>query len=205
MTRLLAVAGVALPVFWVSLVLIYLCFYRWHLVPPPMGRLGPLVAPPPAATGWLLVDSALARDWAVMGDAARQLVLPVAVLAFAAVAPIARIARTSMLDVLATPYVRAARSLGIPWRSVVWTYALRNAMLPVLTMIAIVYGYLLGGSVLVETLFAWPGMGRYAFNAISGNDYPAVQGFILYATVVYLVIFFAVDLLSALLDPRVAA
>lgn len=202
-TRVLAVAGVALPVFWVSLVLIYLCFYRWHLVPPPMGRLGAMATPPPVVTGFLLIDSALARDWAVLRDAARQLILPVAVLAFAAVAPLARIARTSMLDVLGTPYIRATQSLGVPWRSVVWTYALRNAMLPVLTMVAIVYGFLLGGSVLVETLFAWPGMGRYAFNAISGNDYPAVQGFILYATVVYLVIFVVVDLVSALLDPRV--
>jgi len=202
-TRVLAVAGLALPVFWVSLVLIYLCFYVWHLVPPPIGRLPALVTPPPPVTGWMVVDSALARNWAVLGDAARQLILPVAVLALAAVAPLARVARTSMLDVLGAEHIRATRSLGIPWRRVVWTYALRNAMLPVLTMLAIVYGYLLGGSVLVETLFAWPGMGRYAFNAISGNDYPAAQGFILYATVVYLVIFIVVDVCSAILDPRI--
>jgi peptide/nickel transport system permease protein len=204
-TRLLSVAGVALPVFWVSLVLIYLCFYRWHLAPPPMGRLSPAIAPPPSLTGFLVIDAALAGDWPACGDAVRQLALPVAVLAFAAVAPLARMTRTSMLDVLESPYMRATRALGIPARSVVWTYAFRNAMLPVLTMLAIVYGFLLGGSVLVETLFAWPGMGRYAFNAISGNDYPAVQGFILYTTAVYLAIFVAVDVASALLDPRIEA
>jgi len=202
-TRLLAVAGVALPVFWVSLVLIYLCFYRWHLVPPPMGRLSPAIPPPPTVTGFFVVDAALAGDRVALSAAVRQLILPVAVLAFAAVAPLARITRTSMLDVLGSAHTRATRALGIPWRSVVWTYALRNAMLPVLTMLAIVYGFLLGGSVLVETLFAWPGMGRYAFNAISGNDYPAVQGFILYATGVYVAIFILVDLVSVWLDPRI--
>ncbi len=203
LTRVLSVAGVGLPVFWVSLVLIYLCFYRWHLVPPPMGRLSPEITPPPSVTGFLVIDTALAGDWRAFSDAVRQLILPVAVLAFAAVAPLARMTRTSMLDVLGSAHTRATRALGLPPRSVVWTYAFRNAILPVLTMLAIVYGFLLGGSVLVETLFAWPGMGRYAFNAISGNDYPAVQGFILYATGVYLAIFVAVDVVSALLDPRI--
>jgi ABC-type dipeptide/oligopeptide/nickel transport system permease component len=203
--RLVAVAGVALPIFWLSLVLIYLFFYTWHLLPAPMGRLNPRITPPPQMTGFLLVDSLLARNGVAFADAARQLVLPVAVLAFAAVAPLARITRTSMLDVLSSAHVRATLAFGIPWRSVVWTYALRNAMLPVLTMLAIVYGYLLGGSVLVETLFAWPGLGRYAFNAISGNDYPAVEGFILYATAVYLAIFIIVDVLYVILDPRVQA
>jgi len=205
LTRVVAVAGVALPIFWLSLVLIYLFFYTWHLLPAPIGRLSPRVTPPQEITGLLLVDSLVAGNGAAFVDAARQLVLPVSVLAFAAIAPIARIARTSMLDVLSTAHVRATRSLGIPWRSVVWKYALRNAMLPVLTMLAIVYGFLLGGSVLVETLFAWPGLGRYAFTAISGNDYPAVQGFILYATVIYMVIFVFVDVLYGLLDPRVQA
>jgi len=203
LVRFVAVVGVALPIFWLSLVLIYLLFYTWHLLPAPIGRLSPQIVPPRGITGLLLVDSLLDRDAGAFVDAARHLVLPVSVLAFAALAPLVRITRTSMLDVLSTPYVRAAQALGIPWRSVVWTYAFRNAMLPVLTMLAIVYGFLLGGSVLVETLFAWPGLGRYAFNAISGNDYPAVQGFILYATAIYLAIFVLVDVLYAALDPRV--
>jgi peptide/nickel transport system permease protein len=205
LTRIVAVAGVALPIFWLSLVLIYLFFYKWHLLPAPIGRLSPRITPPQEITGLLLVDSLAAGNGTAFVDAARQLVLPVSALAFAAVAPLARIARTSMLDVLSSAHVRATLALGIPWRTVVWKYALKNAMLPVLTMLAIVYGFLLGGSVLVETLFAWPGLGRYAFTAISGNDYPAVQGFILYATIIYLVIFVIVDVLYAVLDPRVQA
>ena len=205
LVRVVAVAGVALPIFWLSLVLIYLLYSTWHLLPAPMGRLSPQSVPPHQVTGLLLVDSLLAGDGAAFIDAVRHLVLPVAVLAFAAVAPLARITRTSMLEILSSPHVRATRSLGIPARRVVWTYAFRNAMLPVLTMLAIVYGFLLGGSVLVETVFAWPGLGRYAFNAVSGNDYPAVQGFILYATVIYVTIFIVVDVLYGVLDPRVEA
>ena len=205
LVRVVAVAGVALPIFWLSLVLIYLLFSTWHLLPAPMGRLSLQSAPPRQVTGLLLIDSLLSGNGPAFVDAARHLVLPVSVLAFAAVAPLARITRTSMLDVLSSAHTRAARALGIPARRIVWTYAFRNAALPVLTMLAIVYGYLLGGSVLIETVFAWPGLGRYAFNAVSSNDYPAVQGFILYATVIYVAIFVIVDVLYALLDPRIEA
>ena len=202
-SRVIAVAGVAMPAFWLALVLIYVFFSRLHLLPAPIGRLDPLLTPPHQVTGLLLVDSLLAGDWTAFRSAAMQLVLPVSVLAFGAVAPLARMARSSMLEVLDSAYVRAARAMGIPWRSIVWKYALKNAILPVLTMLSIVYGYLLGGSVLVENIFAWPGLGRYAYNAISGNDYPAVQGFILYATFIYLVIFLVVDILYAIVDPRI--
>jgi peptide/nickel transport system permease protein len=202
-TRVLAVVGVAVPVFWLSLVLIYLFFARWHVLPGPIGRLGPRVPAPDDVTGLLIVDSILDGNWRALQSAVSHLILPVAALAIAAVAPLARMARSSMLEVLDSTHIRATRALGIPWRSVVWKYALKNAMLPVLTMLAIVYGYLLGGSVLVENIFAWPGMGRYAYNAIRGNDYPAVQGFILYATFTYLVIFLLVDVLYILLDPRI--
>lgn len=201
-TRVLSVIGISLPIFWLSLVLIYLFFYRWGLLPGPIGRISPRIASPPSVTGLLLVDSVLDRDWAALKDAAKHLVLPVAALAFAAVAPLARMTRASMLDVLDSTHIRATRALGIPWRTVVWRYALRNALLPVLTMIAIIYGVLLGGSVLVENIFSWPGMGRYAFNAINASDFPAVQGFLLYSTFAYLVIFLIVDILYILIDPR---
>ncbi len=202
-SRIIAVAGVAMPNFWLSLVLLYFFFSQWHLLPAPIGRIDPLLAPPAQVTGLLLVDSALAGNWMAFQSALMHLVLPVAVLAFGAVAPLARMARSSMLDVLDSPHVRASRALGIPWQVIIWKYALKNAMLPVLTMLSIVYGYLLGGSVLVENIFAWPGLGRYAYNAISCNDYPGVQGFILYATLIYLVIFLIVDVLYAILDPRI--
>lgn len=202
-TRVVAVSGVSLPVFWLSLVLVYLFFYRWGLLPGPIGRLNPRLEPPQTVTGLLLIDSVLDRNWAALRSALSQLVLPVVALAIGAVAPLARMARASMLDVLDSAHVRATRALGIPYASVVWRYALKNALLPVLTMFAIIYGYLLGGSVLVENIFSWPGLGRYAYNAISGNDYPAVQGFILYATLIYLLLFLIVDVLYVLLDPRI--
>jgi peptide/nickel transport system permease protein len=108
-----------------------------------------------------------------------------------------------MLESLDSDYVRAARSLGLSERSVVLRHALRNALLPLITMIAVVYGYLLGGVVLVEEIFAWPGLGRYVFDGITSSDYPAVQGFILYATTIYILLFLVVDLLYMAIDPRI--
>jgi peptide/nickel transport system permease protein len=204
-TRVIAVSGVSLPVFWLSLVLVYLFFYQWELLPGPIGRINPRLTPPETVTGLLLVDSVLDRNWTAFTSSLSQLVLPVIALAIGAVAPLARMARASMLDVLDSAHIRATRALGIPYASAVWKYALKNAMLPVLTMFAIVYGYLLGGSVLVENIFSWPGLGRYAYNAISANDYPAVQGFILYATLIYLLLFLIVDVLYILLDPRITS
>jgi peptide/nickel transport system permease protein len=107
-----------------------------------------------------------------------------------------------MLEALESDYVRGARSLGLSPSTVVFRHALRNAMLPLITMIAVVYGYLLGGVVLVEEIFAWPGLGRYVFDAITSSDYPAVQGFILYATTLYVLLFLVVDLLYLAIDPR---
>ncbi len=204
-TRIIAVSGVSLPVFWLSLVLVYLFFYQWGLLPGPIGRINPRLTPPETVTGLLLVDSVLDGNWTALRSTLSQLALPVVALAIGAVAPLARMARASMLDVLDSAHIRATRALGIPYASAVWKYALKNAMLPVLTMFAIVYGYLLGGSVLVENIFSWPGLGRYAYNAISGNDYPAVQGFILYATLIYLLLFLIVDVLYILLDPRITS
>jgi ABC-type dipeptide/oligopeptide/nickel transport system permease component len=118
-------------------------------------------------------------------------------------APIARITRSGMLEALESDYVRAARSLGLSERSVVLRHALRNALLPLITIIAVVYGYLLGGVVLVEEIFAWPGLGRYVFDGITSSDYPAVQGFILYATTIYILLFLVVDMLYLAIDPRI--
>jgi peptide/nickel transport system permease protein len=118
-------------------------------------------------------------------------------------APIMRIARQGMIEALDASPTIALRALGARPSSIVFRHALKNAMLPVLTMIAIVYGYLLGGSVLVETIFSWPGMGLYVYNAIGSSDFPAVQGFILYATTMYVVVFLLLDLLYLALDPRV--
>src|SRR5438445_564581 len=128
---------------------------------------------------------------------------PAFVLGFSVMAPIMRIARQGMIEALDAPPTIALRALGAKPVSIVFRHALKNAMLPLLTMIAIVYGYLLGGSVLVETIFSWPGMGVYVYNSISSSDYPAVQGFILYATTMYVAVFLLLDLLYLALDPWV--
>jgi len=147
----------------------------------------------------------LAREGEVLAGALRSLALPALALGLAAMAPLARMARAAMREALGSDYVRAARALGLVERTVVVRHALRSALLPVVTMIAVVFGYQLGGVVLVEAVFAWPGLGQYAYNAVANADYPAVQGFILYATTMYLALFLAVDLLCAVLDPRARA
>ena len=112
-------------------------------------------------------------------------------------------ARSSMIEALDSPYIRAARALGLPARTVIVRHALKNALLPVVTMIAVVFGYQLGGVVLIESIFSWPGLGQYAFNAAANADFPAIQGFILYATTTYIVLFLIVDVLYGVLDRRV--
>jgi peptide/nickel transport system permease protein len=202
-SRGLAVAGIAFPVFWTSLILLYFFFLRLHVLPAPYGRIAPTINPPTNITGLYTVDSLLTANWAALRSSAEALILPVAVLAFAVMAPIARITRSGMIEALESDYVRAARSLGLRERTIVLQHAFRNALLPLITIIAVVYGYLLGGVVLVENIFAWPGLGAYVFNAITSSDYPAVQGFILYATTIYVLLFLAVDLLYMAIDPRI--
>jgi len=203
--RVVAVVGVSMPVFWSGLILLYVFFFLWPVAPAPIGRLEPSVLPPPPVTGLLTVDAFLARDGAALGGALRSLVLPALTLGLAAMAPLARMARASMRESLESDYVRAARALGLAERTVVISHAWRAALLPVVTMIAVVFGYQLGGVVLVEAVFAWPGLGQYAYNAVANADYPAVQGFILYATAMYLALFLSADLLCAYLDPRARA
>jgi peptide/nickel transport system permease protein len=202
-SRVLSVGGIALPVFWTSLTLLYLLYFRLHVVPAPYGRIDPAVEAPRQITGLYTVDSLVTGNWAAFCSSAEALILPVTVLAFAVMAPIARITRSGMLEALESDYVRSARSLGLSARTVVFGHAFRNALLPLITMIAVVYGYLLGGVVLVEQIFAWPGLGRYVFDAITSSDYPAVQGFILYATTIYVLLFLTVDLLYHAIDPRI--
>jgi peptide/nickel transport system permease protein len=202
-SRLIAVVGVAMPVFWLGLLAIYFLYYRWQLLPAPQGRISPFIDPPRQITGLYTIDSLLTGNWAALESSVKMLIMPVSVLAFVVMAPLARITRSSMIESLDADFTRAARSLGLTEWSVVFRHAFRNGLLPLLTMTAIVYGYMLGGVVLIENIFAWPGLGRYVYNAITSSDYPAVQGFILYATTLYVLLFLLVDILYSLLDPRV--
>ncbi|WP_176086450.1 ABC transporter permease [Martelella sp. HB161492] len=201
--RVLAVVGVGMPVFWLGLLGIYLFYFKLHWMPPPQGRISLYVFAPPTITGLYTVDSLLTGNWDAFKSAFSSLILPAAVLGFAAMAPLARMTRSGMIEALDSDYARAARALGLSEKSVIMRHAFRNAILPLMTMTAIVYGYMLGGVVLIENVFAWPGLGRYVFTAITSSDYPAIQGFILYSTALYVLIFLIVDVLYVALDPRV--
>jgi dipeptide transport system permease protein len=201
--RVIATAGVSLPVFFTGLLLAYVFYYRLGWAAEPVGRLSFLYSPPPTVTGFYLIDSLIARDFEVFRAAAAQLVLPVATLAIFSLAPIARMTRASMLSVLASDFVRTARAGGLPARTVIITYAFRNAMLPVVTTLGMVFSFLLGANVLVEKVFAWPGIGSYAVEALITSDFAPVQGFVLAMAVLYVLLNLMIDLLYGLIDPRI--
>jgi peptide/nickel transport system permease protein len=201
--RVVATAGVSLPVFFTGLILVYVFYYLLGLSPAPLGRLDIYYSAPPQATGFYLIDSALARDWEVFRASLKQLVLPAATLAIFSLAPIARMTRASMLAVLASDFVRTARASGLSPLTVVFTYAFRNAMLPVITTLGMVFSFLLGANVLVEKVFAWPGIGSYAVEALIASDFAPVQGFVLTMAAMYVALNLAIDILYGLIDPRV--
>ena len=150
-----------------------------------------------------LIDSLLARDLETFRAALSQLILPVVTLAIFSIAPIARMTRASMLSALSSEFVRTARASGLSPYRVVITYAFRNAMLPVITTFGMVFSFLLGANVLVESLFAWPGIGSYAVEALIASDYAPVQGFVLAMAILYVMLNLAIDLLYGVIDPRV--
>lgn len=201
--RIISVLGVSMPIFWLALLLLYTFFFQMKWAPAPMGRIAALLSAPTKITGLYTVDALLTGNWAVLKSALGHLALPVITLGFTAMAPIARMTRSSMIEALESEYIRTAVCMGLPKRLVYFQHAFKNALLPILTITAAVYGYSLGGAVLVEYVFSWPGMGQYVLNAILASDYPAIQGFILLATTVYVLIYLVLDVFSAMLDPRV--
>ncbi|WP_319568812.1 ABC transporter permease [Cohaesibacter marisflavi] len=201
--RIFAVTGVGMPVFWLGLLGVYVFYFKLHILPPPQGRISLYVSAPPTISGLFTVDALLAGDWEAFKSAVMSIILPAGVLGFAAMAPLARMTRAGMVEALESDYARTARALGFNVRSIVLRHCFRNAILPLMTMTAMVYGYMLGGVVLIENIFAWPGLGRYVFTAITSSDYPAIQGFILYSTTLYVLIFLLVDIFYVILDPRV--
>ena len=151
-----------------------------------------------------IVDSVLAGDVATAFAALRQIALPALTLAIFTLAPITRMTRAAMLSVLSADFIRAARANGLSQRRIVYVYAFRNAMLPVLTTLGMVFSFLLGANVLVEKVFAWPGIGSYAIEALIASDYAPVQGFVLAMAIVYILLNLAIDILYGVIDPRAA-
>ena len=192
-----------MPVFVTGLLLIYVFYYLLGWAPSPMGRIDMFVIPPLKITGLLLIDSALTGNGAAFLSAFAQIMLPASTMAIFALAPLARMTRGAMLGVLASDFIRTARAMGLPRRKVLITYAFRNAMLPVVTVLGMVFSYMLGANVLVEKVFAWPGIGRYALDALVSLDYAPVQGFVLVMAFLFVVLNCVIDILYALIDPRV--
>ena len=201
--RIVTTAGVSLPVFFTGLVLVYLFYYQLGVAPAPLGRLDVYFSSPPQITGFYLIDSLIARDGETFVASLKQLILPAATLAIFALAPIARMTRASMLAVLGSEFVRTARASGLSPGTVIVTYAFRNAMLPVITTLGMVFSFLLGANVLVEKVFAWPGIGSYAVEALIASDFAPVQGFVLTMAVMYVMLNLLIDVLYGLIDPRV--
>ncbi len=163
-----------------------------------------MYSPPPTRTGLYIVDSLLAGDGMTALAALRQIALPALTLAIFTLAPITRMTRAAMLSVLSADFIRAARANGLSQRRIVYVYAFRNAMLPVLTTLGMVFSFLLGANVLVEKVFAWPGIGSYAIEALIASDYAPVQGFVLAMAIVYILLNLAIDILYGVIDPRAA-
>jgi peptide/nickel transport system permease protein len=200
--RLVAVAGVSVPVFWVGLLLIYFFYAKLGWAPPPTGR-AQIGTEPETITGFYLLDSVLTVDPAAFWSSLKSLILPSITLALLVAAPVARIARSSVLEVRNQEYVTMAIAAGLPWRIVLRRWILRNAMLPVVTMMGILLGYLIGGNILVEIVFAWPGLGGYAFESINNNDFAPVQAFVIVTALAILMISLVLDVIYAWLNPRV--
>ena len=198
---LVSLAGVSMPIFWLGLMLSYLfgVVLRWL----PTGARLSATMKIPSVTNFMLLDSLLSGIPTAFNDAAWHLLLPAMVLGTVPMAIVARMTRSAMLEVLGQDYVRAARAKGATERAVILKHAFRNALLPVVTIVGLQIGTLMGGAILTETIFSWPGIGRWVFEAIQARDYPIVQGVTLFVAALFVLINFLVDVSYAVLDPRI--
>ncbi len=201
--RFLVTAGVSLPTFFTGLALLFFFYYLLGWAPSPIGRLDFAYIPPPHVTGFYVPDALMAGDIETARAAAAQLLLPAVTLALFTLAPIARMTRAAMLQALSSDYIRTARAAGLSPRKIVNVYALQNALLPVITTLGMVFSFTLGANVLVEKVFAWPGIGSYAVEALVVSDYAAVQGFVLSMALLFVLLNLTVDVLYTLVDPRI--
>jgi peptide/nickel transport system permease protein len=202
MARLGSLIGTSMPIFWLGLLML-LVFSLWLRLFPTGGRLSTGVEAPVRITGVYLLDAALTGNWVVFRNALYHLVLPAVCLSFAVVGIMSRMVRNSMLEVLHQDYIRTAHAKGLPDTVVLFRHALRNALMSVLTIGGLLYAQLLGGAVLTETIFSWPGIGRYTVEAILHLDYPPILGVTVLTSVIYLMINLLVDVLYGVVDPRV--
>ncbi len=201
--RLIVTAGVSLPVFFTGLFMVYIFYYILGIAPSPLGRLDIIYLSPPPITNFYTIDALLDADFEVFWAALAQLTLPAITLGTFTLAPLARMTRGAMIQVLGSDFIRTARASGLTRSTVLYTYAFRNALLPILTTLGMVFSFMLGSNVLVEKVFAWPGIGSFAIEALIVSDYVAVQGFVLAMAILYVLLNLTIDILYTLIDPRV--
>jgi peptide/nickel transport system permease protein len=200
--RVVSLIGVSMPIFWLGLVAIVI-FYAWLGWAPPPGRLSARMEPPPFITGFVLVDALLAGRTDAAIDGLKHLILPALVLSSYSLGVITRVMRGGMLEVLGEDYVRTARAKGTSERSVMIQHAARNSLIPTLTVIGLSFGGLLSGAVVTESVFAWPGLGLYAFRSATSLDFPAIMGVGIVVAAIYVLVNLVVDVAYGLLDPRI--
>jgi peptide/nickel transport system permease protein len=201
-TRFVALLGASMPPFWSGLMFLFLFYYKLQILPGP-GRIDARMVAPETVTGLYLVDTLLAGDMAAFGDALRHLILPSIILGWFTLALICRITRSSLLEVLRMDYIRTARAKGLRERAVILQHGLRNALIPTITVLGLAFAGLMTGAIMTETIFAWPGIGRYAVESAANLDYPAVLGTTLLIASIYIIVNLVVDILYTFVDPRI--
>jgi peptide/nickel transport system permease protein len=202
-SRLASLLFLSMPSFWFGLILVYVGYYLLGFLPTPTGRLGMTEIPPPTVTGLYLLDSLIAADGALFLRVLWHILPPAFTLALASVGLVVRMLRSSMVEILNQDYVRTAWAKGLPPRGVFYVHALRNALIPTVTVLGIQFGSLFGGNVLIETVFAWPGVGLYFVESIQWLDYAPVLGATALIATAFVTVNFLVDLTYAFLDPRI--
>jgi peptide/nickel transport system permease protein len=203
LVRLGTIIASSAAVFWVGLMAIYFLSNLLHWFPSPVDRLPRGIDPPTPITGMFTVDAVLEGKFPLAVTAFQQLMLPALTLGLITAAPVVKIVRSAMSTALRSDYVRTARAFGLPRRTVLVQDAFRNSLIPVVTSIGIVAGYLIGGNIIIEQLFSWPGLGQYAYESLQQHDLNAVQGFVIFVGVGYVALNFVLDLTYASIDPRV--
>ena len=202
LARIFALIGSSIPVFWCGLIFLFIFSVQLGWLPGP-GRLDSRALPPPTVTGFYTIDAALVGDWATFGAALSHLTLPSLTLAWSTMGIISRLVRGSMLEVLGQDFILMARAKGASESRVLVNHALRNAMLPTLTVIGFTFAYLITGAVLVETIFAWPGIGSYAVDSVRSLDYPAIMGVTIVGGAAFLLTTLATDISYIFADPKI--
>lgn len=200
--RIFSLIGASIPLFWLGLLAVVF-FYKHLNILPVGGRIGIELNPPAKITGLYILDSILSSDWLALKSSVLHIILPAVTLGYSSMGVFTRMARSCVLEVLGTDYIRTARAKGLKENIVIYKHALRNATLPIITLIGLQCSYLLGGTVLAETIFSWPGLGSYSVTAIRNLNFPGIMGVTLTITVIFVVINLVTDLCYAIADPRI--